>query len=56
MKAKELKAWLVTVTDAKGKPVKTVNAPSKYAAKQVANRLFASCEVGQTVAVESKAA
>ena len=52
MKVGQLKTWLVTVTDKNGKVVKTVERPSKYAAKQAANRLFEACEPGQTVAVK----
>ena len=52
MKASQLNNWLVSVKDSDGKVLKTVQAPSKYAAKQTANRLFAICEVGQTVEVD----
>lgn len=54
MKASELKAWLVTVTDKKGAIVKTVPAPSKYAAKQVRNRLTDTYDSDHTI--EAKAA
>jgi hypothetical protein len=54
MKASQLASFLITVKDSSGKVLKTVPAPSKYAAKQVANRLFAACDVGHTVEVDRR--